>query len=147
MSVTGGRARGGVPGGGTDTWVEVHHILSRYLVAVDSGDFDHVADVLAQATISSPGGTISGWQEIRQFYEEHQPVPHPDGRRRTKHYLTNLTVTAPDTLGEVLAEAYYFVLEAGPDGPRVIKSGRFREQLTRTSAGWSIREHQILPDF
>jgi len=129
------------------TWVEVHALLAAYLTAVDAGDFDRVADLLGEAVVVSPAGTVSGRTAIRRAYAQIQPVPHEDGRRRTKHHLTNLLVSGEQEDGTLVAEAYYFVLEAGVDGPRLLRSGRFREVLQRRDGRWSIREHRVLADF
>lgn len=128
-------------------WLEVHRLLAGYLDAVDGGDFEEVADLLAEAEVVSPAGTLSGRDAIRDAYARLQPVPHDDGRRRTKHHLTNLVVSDPAADGSVVAEAYYFVLEAGPDGPRVTRSGRFLERLERAHRGWVVREHRVIPDL
>ena len=128
-------------------WFEVHDVLVGYLAAVDGGDFDHVAEVLARARVITPDGGETDGAGVRAMYERLQPVPAEDGRRRTKHHLSNLRVSEPGPDGAVVAEAYYFVLVASDGGPSVTKSGRYREVLRRHDTGWAIHEHRIINDF
>ncbi|QDO89344.1 hypothetical protein FNH13_14230 [Ornithinimicrobium ciconiae] len=138
---------GHAPGGDSTTWQAVHRALCDYLDAVDGGDFDRLAELMEHATVILPSGRITGGPAIREVYERIQPVPDEDGRRRTKHHLTNLVVSEPGEDGSVVADAYYLVLESGPDGPRVQKTGRFRDWLTSQQDGWVIQEHRVLLDF
>lgn len=128
-------------------WLGVNRALCDYLDAVDGADFDRLADLLEHATVILPTGRITGGAAIREAYQRVQPVPDEDGRRRTKHHLTNLVVAEPEEDGSVVADAYYFVLEATPDGPRVQKTGRFQDRLERQDDGWAVREHRVIPDF
>lgn len=130
-----------------ETWRGVHAALCDYLDAVDSADFARLEDLLEQATVILPTGTITGGAAIREAYQRIQPAPDKEGRRQTKHHLTNLVVSGPQKDGAVLADAYYFVLEPAPDGPRVQKTGRFHDRLERADQGWRIREHRVIPDF
>lgn len=130
-----------------NTWLGVNQALCDYLDGVDSADFDRLEDLLEHATVVLPTGEITGGAAIRETYQRIQPVPDEDGRRRTKHHLTNLVVSEPEEDGSVVADAYYLVLEVAPDGPRVQKTGRFRDRLERQDNGWAIREHRIIPDF
>lgn len=129
------------------TWLGAHRALCDYLDAVDGADLDRLAALLENATVILPVGTITGGAAIREAYQRIQPTPDEDGRRRTKHHLTNLTVDEPGEDGSVIADAYYLVLEATADGPRVQKTGRFRDRLEHTDGRWVIREHRVLPDF
>lgn len=134
-------------GDATSTWLGVQQALCGYLDAVDGADFDRLAELLADSTVILPVGTVTGGSEISEAYRRVQPAPLEDGRRRTKHHLTNLTVAAPGPDGAVVADAYYLVLEATPDGPRVQKTGRFRDVLEPVDGRWVIREHRVVPDF
>lgn len=131
----------------TARWVAVQQLLARYLDAVDGADLDAVADLLAGATVRTPAGELRGGSAIREAYARIQPAPLPDGRRRTKHHLTNLVVSEPDEDGVVVAEASYLVLVPGDDGPRVQKSGRFRDLVRWDGTSWTIREHVVIPDL
>lgn len=128
-------------------WCEVNALLTAYLAAVDGADLDRVAELLGRATVRMPAGVLEGGAAVREAYSRVQPEPHPDGRRRTKHHLTNLVVSEPEADGSVVADAYYLVLEEGPDGPRVAKSGRFRDRFEQVSGRWAIREHHVIADL
>lgn len=141
----------GRPGAGphrADTWVGAHEAICAYLDAVDGADLDRLVDLLEHATVVLPSGRITGGRAVREAYGPLLSRPGADGRRRTKHHLTNVVVSGPDEDGLLTAEAYYFVLEAGEDGPRLGKSGRFGDLLEpEERGGWRIREHHVIPDL
>lgn len=131
-------------------YVAIAQLIAEYMDAVDAGDFDAVARLLAEATVTTPGGdTVTDPVRIRAMYAAIQPVPHPDGRRKTKHHLANLRVIEVGD-GNYIADAYYFILAepADADSATTIKtSGRYRQRIERDGARWVIREHQIIRDF
>ncbi|WP_134773072.1 nuclear transport factor 2 family protein [Ornithinimicrobium flavum] len=103
---------------------------------------------MEHATVVLPTARLTGGRAVREAYAPLLRQPGPDGRRHTKHHLTNVVVSGPDADGLVTLEAYYLVLEAGEDGPRTTKSGRFRDLLEPGESGsWRIREHHGLPDL
>ena len=102
----------GRPGAGphrADTWVGAHEAICAYLDAVDGADLDRLVDLLEHATVVLPSGRITGGRAVREAYGPLLSRPGADGRRRTKHHLTNVVVSGPDEDGLLTAEAYYFV--------------------------------------
>ena len=82
------------------TGAEVHASLqahfARYFDACDRRDLDAIMTLLAGATVVAGERETSDPGAIRAVYEARQPAPTDDGRRRTKHHVTNLLADGPD---------------------------------------------------
>lgn len=139
------------PAGGIVTEPEVHTSLlvhfARYFDACDRCDIDEVMRIMAGATVSAGSTTLSDPEVIREMYASRQPAPLPDGRRQTKHHVSNLLVEGPDGEGVYQVDAYYFRLQPGDQGPYVATSGRLRQVVRRDADGWQVLEHAIVTDF
>jgi hypothetical protein len=81
------------------------------------------------------------------MYATRQAPPLEDGRRVTKHHVTNLIVEGPDADGVYEATVYYFRLQPGDAGPYVAASGRLREVVRRAGERWQVLGHSIVSDF
>jgi ketosteroid isomerase-like protein len=127
--------------------VAVLEHLARYFDACDRADIDAVMRILAGATLALGDVETADPVVVRRAYESRQPAPAADGRRSTKHHVTNLVVEPGAEAGEVVASAYYFRLEPGPDGARVAASGRIRQVLLRDHDAWRVRRHTVISDF
>ncbi|WP_411282751.1 nuclear transport factor 2 family protein [Lapillicoccus sp.] len=121
--------------------------FARYFAACDGYDLDTVMDILQGATVTSGGVTTTDPLALRDFYATRQPPPLADGRRVTKHHVTNLIVEGPDDDGVTAARAYYFRLEPGDHVPSVAASGRLEQAVVREGSRWRVLRHSILSDF
>lgn len=128
-----------------ETYTSVLEHFARYHDACDRADFDAVLDQLAGATVRFGGLETDDAAVVRRAYETAQPAPHPDGRRRTKHHLTNLILTADGDA--IVASAYYLRLGAGSDGRELLTSGRLEQVLIRDGAAWRVCRHTVTTDF
>lgn len=130
---------------------ELHASLSdhfaRYFDACDRKDLDAVMAFLAGAIVAAGPSEASDPAVIRSIYEERQPAPLDDGRRVTKHHVTNVLCDGPDADGAYLASAYYFRLQANSDGPYVATSGRLTQTLAPEGQRWRVLRHVITTDF
>lgn len=144
MSTTPTGAHG--EGASAETYVSVLAHLARYYDACDRADFDAVMQILEGATLVVGGLETDDPSVIRQAYVSRQPAPHSDGRRRTKHHMSNVVVTADVEL--VRATAYYLRLAAGDDGGVVVTtSGRLVQDLVRDGERWRVLRHTIVTDL
>lgn len=127
--------------------VSVLEHLARYFDACDRADIDAIMTILSGATLSVGALETDDPVAIRHAYESRQPAPTPDGRRRTKHHVTNLVVEPAEGPAQVAASAYYFRLEPRESGPTVAASGRIEQVLMRDGHQWRVRRHTIVSDF
>lgn len=121
--------------------------FARYFDACDRCDIDAVMAMMAGASVIAGDTELSDPAAIRQMYEVRQPKPLADGRRVTKHHVTNLIVDGPDETGAFTASAYYFRLEPHSGGPRVATSGRLSQKVVPNGDKWRVRRHRIINDF
>ena len=120
--------------------------FARYFDACDRCDIDAVVDIMAGATIGVGDTALSDPAAIRAMYSSRQAPPLADGRRLTKHHVTNLLVE-PLGGGEISATVYYFRLQPGESGPYVAASGRLNEVVVREGDRWRVIRHSIVSDF
>jgi hypothetical protein len=121
--------------------------FARYFDACDRADIDAVMGIMQGAVVSAGDVETSDATAVRAMYESRQPPPLADGRRVTKHHVTNILVDGPDDSGAYEASAYYFRLQADAGGPHVAASGRLHQVLIPDIAGWRVLRHSIISDF
>lgn len=121
--------------------------FARYFDACDRCDIDAVMEIMAGATVGAGEGAMSDPAAIRAMYESRQPAPSPDGRRATKHHVTNLQVEGPDPDGAYSATVYYFRLQPSDAGPVVAASGRLQEVVRPAGDRFDVLRHSIVSDF
>ncbi|WP_068400321.1 nuclear transport factor 2 family protein [Kribbia dieselivorans] len=132
-------------------YAEIHATLSThfatYFEAVDVKDLDTVLDVLDGAVVTIGGAEITDPAQVRAFYEGRLIAPDGNGRRLTKHHVTNILWDGPDEAGVYDVRAYYFRLEPGKNRPRVTTSGRLQQRVVRDGWRWRVVHHAIVTDF
>lgn len=124
--------------------------FARYFDACDRCDIDAVMEIMAGATIGVGDTALSDPDTIRAMYTSRQAAPLADGRRLTKHHVTNLLVETVDGDGDgpaLSATVYYFRLQPGESGPQVAASGRLNEVVVRDGDRWRVIRHSIVSDF
>lgn len=121
--------------------------FARYFDACDAKDLDAVMGIVEGATVIAGTTSTSDPEAIRAIYDTRQVAPLPDGRRQTKHHVTNLIVEDSDSGDEVTARVYYFRLQPSDSGPRVAASGRLEQVVIRAGTRWQVLSHSIISDF
>ena len=125
----------------------ITQLIAEYQDAVDCGDSERIVAVLAHATIIGPTGkTIEGADAIRGMYTGANK-PGDDGRRKTKHYLTNVRVHPVDADGVHEVDSYYLMFVPGEGGPSIRTSGRYHHRVARRDGRWVVLLHQIIHDL
>jgi ketosteroid isomerase-like protein len=130
-----------------DVYVGLLQHFARYFDACDRCDIDEVMTIMAGAAVGVGDSALSDPAVIREMYASRQEPPLPDGRRVTKHHITNLLVEGPDPDGVYEATVYYFRLQPSDAGPVVAASGRLREVVRRDGDRWRVLGHSIVSDF
>lgn len=127
---------------------EIEHLLHRYADALDDGDLDAVADLLAEATVRDPSGAAiaSGRDEVRALYEATTRL-YPDGTPRTHHVITNVIIEVdPADPDRATGRARFTVLQA-TDGLALqpIIAGRYADRFERVDGTWRFVERVMQP--
>jgi hypothetical protein len=115
---------------------------------MDAADFDGVAALFAEATWRSEatGQVLRGASEVRRVYDH---VVLYDGSPRTKHLLTNLTVTV-DACGTTAAGQCSFTVLQGvvPGEPiSIVLSGRYVDRYEKVDGAWRFADRLFVADL
>ncbi len=129
-----------------DTYASLLQHFARYFDACDRCDIDAVMQIMHGATVGVGETALSDPAVIREMYASRQAAPMADGRRVTKHHVTNLLVE-PLADGLLSATVYYFRLQPSDAGPVVAASGRLNEVVRREGERWQVISHSIVSDF
>ena len=119
--------------------VAVTNLLYRYGELIDLGDFDGVADLLADTVITVDGlaGEQRGRPVILSMYVD-WTRRYPDGTPRTRHLISNPIVDVDGEAGSATIRSSYSVLqqvEGQPLQPIIV--GRYHDTFARRSGASS----------
>lgn len=128
--------------------IAVPNLIALYAEAIDAGDFDRVADLLADATITTEGTDIEvvGRDAVFAMYDSWTRRYEDDGTPHTNHVTTNLVLDIDEAAGTASARSYFTVLQATPDLPlQTIITGRYRDTFTRDADGaWRFASRHMV---
>jgi 3-phenylpropionate/cinnamic acid dioxygenase small subunit len=125
-------------------------LVYAYAERIDGGDFEGVAELLADAEVTADG-TDRRWRgrdEVLRLYES-GTRRHADGTPRTKHVTTNLVVDVDEISGTATARSYYTVLQAVPGelALQPIVAGRYRDRFERVRGSWRFAGRHLVVDL
>ena len=133
------------------TW-ESHHaittLLYRYTELMDAADFDAVASLFADATLTNEGvdGAVVGGEAIARLYRRTNRV-HDDGTLRTRHLTANVIVDIDEAHDTASARSAFVVFQQTPNLPlQPIVTGRYRDEFRRTGGEWRFAGRHIAVD-
>jgi 3-phenylpropionate/cinnamic acid dioxygenase small subunit len=132
----------------SDTSTQIHNLLFRYAECIDLGDFDGVADLLADAEVGAAGGpTVTGERGLTAMFTA-TTRRYADGTPGTKHVTTNVILEADDEAGTATTRSYWTVLQAVPGLPlQPILAGRYHDRFVRVHGTWRFAERRYLIDL
>jgi hypothetical protein len=127
----------------------IANLIARYAELIDLGDFDGVADLLADAAVGDGDGPslLTGRDAIRSLFTATTRL-HPDGTPGTKHVTTNLIIDIDEAHDRAAARSYFTVLQAVPGLPlQPILAGRYHDTFGRHRGDWVFAERRYLIDL
>jgi 3-phenylpropionate/cinnamic acid dioxygenase small subunit len=125
----------------------IENLIATYAELVDDGDFAGVGALLAHATFTSAGGSVTGAEAIEGMLRANVIV-YEDGTPLTKHITTNLIIEVDDDAGTAVCRSYFTALQALPDLPlQPIVSGRYHDRFERRDAEWRFVERRVRTDL
>jgi 3-phenylpropionate/cinnamic acid dioxygenase small subunit len=118
-------------------------LVYAYAERIDGGDFEGVAELLADAEVTAEG-TDRRWRGRDEVLRR-----HADGTPRTKHVTTNLVVDVDEISGTATARSYYTVLQAVPGelALQPIVAGRYRDRFERVRGSWRFAGRHLVVDL
>lgn len=122
----------------------IRNLLGTYCRLIDSGDFDAVGQLFAEATLRAEDGTLvaTGAREAAQLYAG-MTRRHADGTPLTQHVVAN---TVLEEIGEdsIRATSNYLVFQATETLPlQPIITGGYIDTFVCESDVWRFADRQF----
>jgi 3-phenylpropionate/cinnamic acid dioxygenase small subunit len=133
----------------SDSTTAISNLIARYAELIDGGDFEGVADLLAEASVGAGDGDtlLTGRPAIAALFRSTTRL-HPDGTPGTKHVTTNLILDIDEDGGRAATRSYWTVFQAVPGLPlQPILAGRYHDRFERHGTGWRFAERRYLVDL
>jgi ketosteroid isomerase-like protein len=133
----------------SDDHVAITNLVYAYAERIDAGDFDGVAQLLADADVSGEGGApVRGADAVRGMYER-STRRYDDGTPKTKHVTTNLVIEVDSVAGRATCRSYFTVLQAVPGelALQPIIAGRYHDEFERHADAWRFSKRHMIPDL
>jgi hypothetical protein len=128
----------------------VTDLIHAYAERIDLGDFEGVADLLADAEITAEGTDLRcvGRDEVLALYAG-GTRRHDDGTPRTKHVTTNVVVEVDEGAGTATARSYFTVLQAVPGALALqpVVAGRYADRFERADGRWRFSARHMSVDL
>jgi 3-phenylpropionate/cinnamic acid dioxygenase small subunit len=131
--------------------VEIQEFTHRYASLVDTGNFDGLGDLFQHGRIRTKDehGTERRWvgrDEIRKVFAD--TVRTWDGIPRTKHLVTNLSVTVEPGGKKASSRSYYTVLHEPPEGiAHIVIAGRYEDEFELIDGSWQLTDRFVHSDL
>ena len=124
----------------TDDLIQINQLYARYDTAIDTGDGEAFAGCFVAEGLFNPGhgDTLEGREAIAGFaVDTHKNLP------LMRHNATNIVIDGDGDAAQ--GSAFLIGYLAGAEY-KVIVTGRYRDQLTRTADGWRFTDRQFAMD-
>lgn len=135
----------------SDDHVTIANLVYTYAERIDAGDFDGVADLLADAEVSGEGGgpPAKGRDAVRAMYEQSTRRYPDDGTPKTKHVTTNLIIEVDSSAGRATCRSSFTVLQAVPGelALQPIIAGRYEDAFERVAGAWRFTRRHMVPQL
>jgi hypothetical protein len=128
----------------------IGELISTYAERIDEGDFEGLADLFANAELTTEGldQVSRGSAEVLATYTN-WTRRFEDGTPRTKHVMTNLIVEVDEESGRAASRSYFTVLQAVPGvlALQPIVAGRYRDRFELVDGAWRFTSMHIIIDL
>jgi len=129
---------------------DIERLLYSYAERIDAGDFAGVADLFADAVITSEGSDrkVIGRDGALAMYEG-STRRYPNGTPLTKHVTTNVMIEVDDDGATATSQAYFTVLQAVPGelALQPIIAGRYRDRFDCVDSHWRFASRHMIVDL
>jgi 3-phenylpropionate/cinnamic acid dioxygenase small subunit len=126
----------------------IRTLLYRYCELMDAGDFDGVAALFIDATLTDESGTVvaEGREGALRLWSKGTRLH--DGSPRTRHITANSIIDVDEAAATATARSSYVVFQATEAlSLQPIITGRYRDTFARSVEGvWHFKERCFLVD-
>jgi len=127
---------------------QIRNLLGRYTECMDLGDFEGLASLFTEATMTDFEGNLvgQGFEQIRDNYVNGTQMY--DGRPGTKHVTTNVQIEVDEDVGTAWAKSAYVVFQRTPNlALQPIITGRYSDEFVRGADGtWRFTVRRFAVD-
>jgi hypothetical protein len=136
----------------------ISKLVYGYAEALDGGDLERVARILAHAVVRSDGGDFRGADQVRAMYRRFTTFYDKAGQKcspdapgatpRTRHVTTNLMIDLADDLSSAEGRCYFTVFQAIPGAIELqpIVRGAYRDAFECVGGSWRFSERVMITD-
>ena len=127
----------------------IANLVFRYAELIDSGDYDGIGALFADAVIGADGSTVEwrGADAITEMYVN-GTRRYEDGTPRSKHVTTNLIIDVDDDRAHATCRSYYTVLQQTDELPlQPIIAGRYHDEFERVDDQWRFARRTMFVDL
>ena len=129
--------------------IAIANLVYRYAELIDTGDFDGVGELFADAVVSAQGSDVQwrGTREVTDMYVN-STRRYEDGTPRTKHVTTNLVIEVDDTRERATCRSYFTVFQQTDVLPlQPIIAGRYHDRFERVDGTWRFAHRHMITDL
>lgn len=126
----------------------IQNLLNSYPYALDTGNFDAVGQLLADADVYSGGALMASKDPaaIARAFRD-WVIVYDDATPRTRHYLANMIIDA-DGPNRAIAKSYVMVFQQTPLFPlQPVIGGDYLDRLEKVAGRWRISERRMGNDL
>ena len=122
----------------TESYVAVLNLVYRYPELIDSGDFEGIGRLFANAAIHTGDGTpCVGAAAIQEMYERNTRRYVDTGTPHTRHVISNPIVEIDETAGTAVCRSYVVVFQQVDDFPlQPVWTNRYEDRFLRVDGAW-----------
>jgi 3-phenylpropionate/cinnamic acid dioxygenase small subunit len=134
----------------TPGYVAITHLLYIYAERIDLGDFDGVAELFSDASITVEGTTTrnTGRDDVLAMYAASTRKYDDNGTPHTKHVITNPIVTVDEEGGTAASRSYFTVFQQVDDFPlQSVIAGRYHDEFERADGTWRFTHRHMICDL
>ena len=127
----------------------ITNLVFRYAELIDSGDYEGIGTLFADAVIGADGSTVEwrGAEAITAMYVN-GTRRYEDGTPRSKHVTTNLIIEVDDERAHATCRSYYTVLQQTDEVPlQPIVAGRYHDEFARVDDQWRFTRRTMFVDL
>jgi 3-phenylpropionate/cinnamic acid dioxygenase small subunit len=131
-----------------DDRTELANLIAHYAELIDSGDFEGMAELLADAGIGEGDGSLLRGRDVLAALFTATTRRYEDGTPKTKHVTTNLILEIDGEAGTASTRSYWMVLQAVEGLPlQPILAGRYHDRFERPAGTWRFAERRYFIDL
>ena len=120
----------------------IQELMARYNFAINFGDSEGWANCFTEEGIfECPFGTFRGRPALRQYVSDRTEERR---ERPLRHMATNIIINVRGDRAS--AQCYLLLLQVLPEGPQLLTTGVYRDDLQKIGEAWLFRHRDLRLD-